>query len=93
MKLYTEIKSVQTNQASSSHKLGQKLKQESEYKSDALDDLVESSLFKKKSKPMTPQDSFLDQALKAKVDETELLGQPQQDPQESQDLVQTDSST
>lgn len=46
------------------------------YKSDALDELLEDSLFKKKKVPLaTTEDSLLDQALFAKVDEKSLLGE------------------
>jgi len=46
------------------------------YKSDALDELLEDNLFKKKKAPLpVTEDSLLDQALFAKVDEKLLLGE------------------
>ena len=51
---------------------------EATYKSDALDELLEDNLFKKKKAAQpTTEESLLDQALKAKVDEKSLLGENQ----------------
>jgi len=45
------------------------------YKSDALDELLEDNLFKRKKAPLPPtEDSLVDIALKAKVNEKDLLG-------------------
>ena len=52
---------------------------EATYKSDALDELLEDNLFKKKKAALpNTEESLLDQALKAKVDEKSLLGETQQ---------------
>ena len=48
-------------------------KAKSQYKSDALDELLEDNLFKKKKTPVT-NDDFVELALHAKVDANEFLG-------------------
>ena len=46
------------------------------YKSDALDELLEDNLFKRKKAALpNTEESLVDQALKAKVNEKELLGE------------------
>ena len=51
---------------------------EAMYKSDALDELLEDNLFKKKKAALpATEESVIDQALKAKVDEKALLGETQ----------------
>ena len=51
-------------------------KAQATYKSDPLDELLEDNLFKRKKAPLpATEDSLVDQALKAKVNEKELLGE------------------